>query len=61
MHSSDQSKEESNKPHFERRCGEDRRTGGDRRNDVRFEKCRRKNHGRRAEDKDPWKESLEFE
>lgn len=51
----------SEKPHTERRNGTDRRCGTDRRNGVRYEACRRKNHGRRKEDKDLWKESLEFE
>ncbi|GGK59530.1 hypothetical protein [Amphritea balenae] len=45
----------------ERRITQDRRQGHDRRDDIRFEKERRSNHGRRKEDKDPWKESLEFD
>lgn len=41
----------------ERRSGEPRRKGVDRRNDIRFEpdkEDRRKSPGRRKEDKDPW-------
>ena len=45
----------------ERRIAQDRRQGHDRRDGIRFEKERRSNHGRRKEDKDPWKESLEFD
>ena len=48
------------KPPIERRCGQDRRSGRDQRKEVRYEASRRKNHGRRTQDKDPWKESLEF-
>ncbi len=42
----------------EKRSGLDRRKTTDRRDEIRFEKCRRKNHGRRIEDRDFWKESL---
>lgn len=45
----------------DRRRGRDRRCQHDQRNEVRYESPRRKNHGRRQEDKDPWKESLNFE
>lgn len=45
----------------EQRNGKDRRCGTDRRNAVRYEATRRKNHGRRKEDRDPWKDALEFE
>ncbi|MET4000455.1 hypothetical protein [Marinobacterium sp. MBR-109] len=44
-----------------RRTQPDRRTNTDRREDIRFEpdkKDRRKNRGRRKEDKDPWLESI---
>ncbi|WP_299195641.1 hypothetical protein [uncultured Amphritea sp.] len=44
----------------ERRSGQDRRKVKDRRDEIRFENCRRKNHGRRIEDRDFWKESLEL-
>ena len=52
---------EVDKPQIERRNGLDRRDGKDRRYDVRYEPTRRKNHGRREDDRDLWKESLEFE
>ncbi|MBN0987447.1 hypothetical protein [Amphritea pacifica] len=45
----------------ERRSGKDRRHIRDRRDQIRFEADRRKNHGRRTEDRDLWKESLEFD
>lgn len=58
----DQTKQQNSDPEFkERRCGEDRRKGSDRRKSIRYESCRRKNHGRRKEDKDPWKEALNFD
>ena len=41
------------KPPIERGCGQDRRSGHDQRKEVRYEPSRRKNHGRRKEDKDP--------
>jgi hypothetical protein len=44
-----------------RRTQPDRRVNTDRREDIRFEpdkKDRRKNRGRRKEDKDPWLESI---
>lgn len=47
------------RPIDERRSGQDRRRIKDRRDEIRFENCRRKNHGRRQEDRDFWKESLE--
>ena len=53
--------QEQHNPLNERRTIKDRRIGKDRRNLVRYEAGRRKNHGRREEDKDPWKESLEFD
>jgi hypothetical protein len=46
----------------ERRAGDDRRQGHDRREEIRFEpgkKDRRKTQGRRAEDRDLWRESLD--
>ncbi|GAA0681895.1 hypothetical protein GCM10009104_03310 [Marinobacterium maritimum] len=46
----------------ERRKTSDRRQTPDRRQDIRFEPGnpdRRKNRGRRKEDKDPWQKSLE--
>lgn len=52
---------EQHNPLDERRSCKDRRAGLDRRNLIRYEAGRRKNHGRRTEDKDPWKESLEFD
>ena len=44
-----------------RRSGEDRRQQTDRREDIRFEpgkKDRRKNRGRRTEDRDVWEEAM---
>lgn len=41
-----------------RRAVSDRRSGKDRRGEIRYELDRRKNHGRRSSDKDPWKDSL---
>ncbi len=41
-----------------RRSDSDRRSGKDRRGEIRYELDRRKNHGRRSSDKDPWKDSL---
>ncbi len=50
---------EQGRLHQEKRSGKDRRKTKDRRDEIRFEECRRKNHGRRLEDRDFWKESLE--
>ncbi|WP_019620578.1 hypothetical protein [Amphritea japonica] len=58
---SSNTEQEQHNPMDERRVIQDRRAGNDRRNLIRYEAGRRKNHGRRQEDKDPWKESLEFD
>lgn len=49
------------KPFIDKRSGTDRRKYKNRREQIRFEADRRKNHGRRREDKDPWKDALEFD
>ncbi|WP_417222085.1 hypothetical protein [Amphritea sp.] len=48
-------------PFNDKRSGHDRREYKDRRDEIRFQENRRKNHGRRIEDKDPWKDALEFD
>lgn len=48
----------------ERRSGEDRRQQADRREEIRFEpgkSDRRRNRGRRNEDRDIWRESIDPE
>ena len=54
-------KPEHDELYTEKRSGTDRRKRKDRRDLIRFETCRRKNHGRRKEDKDPWKDALELD
>lgn len=45
-------------PAIERRRQPDRRSGKDRRGDIRYEHDRRQGHGRRKTDKDPWKDAF---
>ncbi|MDO6562204.1 hypothetical protein Q4488_02305 [Amphritea sp. 1_MG-2023] len=49
------------RPLIEKRCGIDRRNHKNRREQIRYEPDRRKNHGRRVNDKDPWKDAFEFD